>query len=158
MSIYTKKGDKGYTSLIIGKRVRKDHKIIEALGAIDELSAWMGILHLNNIQSTLMDICSVIAGESRILNLESRVQELEKEIDKMDLKLPKLKNFILPRNQIHIARAVCRRAERTIVSLVTSHQSLATYIKYLNRLSDYLFVLARFEDFKKKKIEIIWKF
>jgi cob(I)alamin adenosyltransferase len=153
MKIYTKRGDRGTTSLFGGKRVKKSHKVIEAIGTIDELIAWLGILHLQKIQCYLMEISSAIAKESRILNPESGVQELEQEIDRMQSKLPELHNFILPRNNIHIARAVCRRAERRIMG-IPAGRSMG---KYLNRLSDYLFVLARYEDFKKGKKEVIWK-
>ncbi|MDO8515058.1 MAG: cob(I)yrinic acid a,c-diamide adenosyltransferase [bacterium] len=147
MKIYTKTGDNGTTSLFGGKRVSKNNKTIEALGAIDELNAWMGVLKLTKIQRDLMEISSGIVRQNRVL-------ELEQEIDKMQNKLPRLNNFILPQNNIHIARAVCRRAERCVVDAGRSRHDV---IVYLNRLNDYLFVLARYEDFKKGKKELIWK-
>ncbi len=143
MKIYTKTGDRGQTGLYDGKRVSKDNAVIEALGSIDELNTYLGILNLpelEKIQCDLMLINSYIAGFPTKIPSE---QFLEKEIDKMEKSLPKLTNFILPKGQIHFARAICRRAERRVVSLVTSHQSLEPILKYLNRLSDYLFVLAR---------------
>lgn len=153
MKIYTKTGDKGATSLWGGKRVKKSHKIIETVGVIDELNAWMGILHLKEIQMDLMEIGAGLAG-SRSMNLEARIMDLEREIDKMEAKLQKLRNFILPQNQIHIARAVCRRAERRIIDADVHRHDITAYI---NRLSDYLFVLARWTDWKKGKKELIWK-
>lgn len=153
MKIYTKTGDKGATSLWGGKRVKKSHKIIETVGVIDELIAWLGLLKLTKIQKDLMVINSCLAGYKRKIPNE---KWLEEEIDKMETRLPKLKNFILPQNNIHIARAVCRRAERVVVSLTPNPYPL-TAIKYINRLSDYLFVLARWTDWKKGKKELIWK-
>lgn len=150
MKIYTKTGDGGTTSLFNGKRVKKSHKIIEALGTIDELNASMGLLKLTDIQKDLMAISAEVAGYKNQV-LGSRVQWLEKEIDRMQKELPGLRNFILPTGQIHLARAVCRRAERRINFLKNKN-----ILKYLNRLSDYLFVLARWENFKNKKKEIIW--
>lgn len=155
MKIYTKTGDKGATSLWGGKRVKKSHKIIETVGVIDELIAWLGLLKLTKIQKDLMVINSLLAGV-RGEGLGASVKNLEQEIDRMQKKLPPLHNFILPQNQIHIARAVCRRAERVVVSLTPNPYPL-TAIKYLNRLSDYLFVLARWTDWKKGKKELIWK-
>lgn len=152
MKIYTKTGDKGETSLWGGKRVRKNNKIIEAIGSIDELIAWLGLLKLTKIQNDLMVINSSLAGV-RGKGLGARVEELEKEIDQMQKKLPVLTNFILPQNNIHIVRAVCRRAERRITGIQVDRN----IGKYVNRLSDYLFVLARWTDWKKGKKELIWK-
>jgi len=159
MKIYTKTGDNGTTGLWGGKRVKKSDKIIEALGTVDELIAWLGVIKLPSVQFDLMAINALLAGHqevSREQYLVSRIQDLEWEIDKMQEKLPELRNFILPQNQIHIVRAVCRRAERAVVSLTPNHY-LLTAIKYLNRLSDYLFVLARYLDWKKGKKELKWK-
>lgn len=144
MPIYTKTGDKGMTGLFSGKRVSKKSPIIETLGSIDELNAWLGVIGgLEEIQKDLMVINSFIAGfKVKIPGSEW----LEKEIDRMEKKLPKLRNFILPKGQIHLARAVCRRAERDMIKA-------GFKIIYLNRLSDYLFVLAR----TKTKKEIVWK-
>lgn len=151
MKIYTKTGDKGETSLFNGLKVKKSHKIIEALGTIDELNAWMGLLKLTDIQKDLMAISAQVAGFKKFKSL--KVERLEKEIDRMQEELPELRNFILPMGQIHLARAVCRRAERRIVDPARGRDDI---LKYLNRLSDYLFVLARWENFKKGEKEILW--
>ncbi len=169
MKIYTKTGDRGETKLFSGLKVKKSHKIIEALGAVDELNAWMGMIEvksqklkvkntsknskfLGEIQEDLMEISSALAGFKSLKSL--KVEKLEKEIDRMTKKLPPLKNFILPQNNIHIARAVCRRVERRVIYSGAAQNDV---VKYLNRLSDYLFVFARYEDFKKGRKEIIWK-
>ncbi|MEK7565564.1 MAG: cob(I)yrinic acid a,c-diamide adenosyltransferase [Patescibacteria group bacterium] len=152
MKIYTKTGDFGETSLWGGKRVKKSDKIIEALGVIDELNAWLGTLKLTKIQKDLMLISSCLAGYKEII---PDGKWLEKEIDRIEENLPALNNFILPSNQIHIARAVCRRTERKVVDADGHRHDV---LKYLNRLSDYLFVLARYEDFKKGRKEIIWRY
>ncbi|MCL4397975.1 cob(I)yrinic acid a,c-diamide adenosyltransferase [Patescibacteria group bacterium] len=135
MKIYTKKGDKGETGLIGGKRVPKTDPVVEALGTIDELNAHLGNLNLplEKIQQDLMALASEVAGGKK-----ARVNEkwLEKEIDRMEKELPPLHNFILPTGSVHLARAVCRRTERRVTAVLG-------YSKYLNRLSDYLFVLAR---------------
>lgn len=150
MKIYTKTGDGGMTALFNGLRVKKSHKIIEALGAIDELNAWLGILKLTDIQKDLMVIASQIAGyKNNKMIVDSHF--LEKEIDRMQKSLPELRNFILPTGQIHLVRAVCRRAERRINFLKNKN-----ILQYMNRLSDYLFVLARWKNFKKKEKEILW--
>lgn len=132
-----------------GRRVPKSDPIIEALGSIDELNAMLGTLdnpELPRIQGELMLINSYIAGfKTRIPN----EKYLEKEIDKMQESLPELKNFILPKGPLHMARAISRRAERQAVAA-------GFKIKYLNRLSDYLFVLARYVNFKNGIKETVW--
>lgn len=140
MKIYTKTGDKGETGLYGGKRVPKDDKVIEALGTIDELNAALGNLGLplDRIQKDLQNLAAQVAGykgKRRALS----VSFLEKEIDRMEKDLPQLHGFILPKGPIHPARAICRRAERRVVAVAGSS-------KYLNRLSDYLFVLARWVE------------
>ncbi len=156
MPIYTKKGDRGKTGLFDGQRVAKDTAVVEAIGAIDELNAAIGATSLakklEGVQRDLFSLGSRLAGYESKLDLESRVAEMEKEIDRMWKKLPPLKNFILPRGELHLARAVCRRAERAVVA------ANATFAyQYLNRLSDYLFCLARWVNFQKKKPEVLWK-
>lgn len=164
MKIYTKKGDKGNTQLLGGKLVKKNHPKLECYGSIDELNAFIGNiydekineLHRNilfKIQNQLFNLGSCIAFEGKKENIklpqikEKDVELLEKNIDKMDKSLPILKNFILPSgmstvSKCHIARTICRRAERNLVSL--EEESInPLHLKYLNRLSDYLFVLAR---------------
>jgi len=164
MKIYTKTGDKGETSLIGGQRVPKTHERLEGYGAVDELNAWIGLIAdqnisdvykslSHNIQKHLFIVGSHIAcpdaGKAITLpqlGIEA-ISMLEKAIDTMDAKLPKLKNFILPggnnvSSYCQIARTVCRRAERNIlkISELSDEEHILTYI---NRLSDFLFVLAR---------------
>ena len=179
--IYTKTGDKGQTSLIGGTKVPKSHIRIEAYGTVDELNSYIGLVsdHLDGIHSTttlkeiqdrLFTIGSSLACDPekelkmKIPDLkEEDVSLLEKEMDKMNEVLPVMKTFLLPGghvsvSSIHIARCVCRRAERCCVNL--QQQDLFVeplIIKYLNRLSDYLFVLARFISQQLKVKEIPWK-
>ncbi|MEI6815111.1 MAG: cob(I)yrinic acid a,c-diamide adenosyltransferase [Bacteroidota bacterium] len=165
MKIYTKTGDKGETSLIGGTRVPKHHVRIEAYGTIDELNSWIGLLRdqsidvhskelLLEIQDRLFTIGSSLASDpekSRMkipdLN-ENDITLLETEMDKMNETLPEMRSFILPGgNQVvsycHITRCVCRRAERNITHLMEIDFVAELVIKYVNRLSDYLFVLGR---------------
>jgi len=181
MKIYTKTGDEGKTSLIGGTRVSKSHSRIEAYGAIDELNSFIGLSldHINafsldnvlaEVQDRLFTIGSALAcdpeKETKLKIpdlLEEDVTLLEKEIDKMNEVLPPLKSFILPGGHVaastlHVARCVCRRAERLCVRLQKKKEEVdPLIIKYLNRLSDYLFVLARFVVFKLGAEEIPWK-
>lgn len=165
MKIYTKTGDKGETSLIGGTRVPKNHIRIEAYGTVDELNSWVGLLHdqkecvpyqevLGEIQDRLFTIGSSLASDTekskmKIPDLkEEDVVRLEKSIDEMSASLPELRSFILPGGHqvvsfCHIARCVCRRAERTCITLAASSEVDPLLIKYLNRLSDHLFVLGR---------------
>lgn len=154
MPIYTKTGDKGKTGLYNKKRVPKDSPIVEALGSIDELNAVLGTIklpQLTEIQKDLMLINASVAGYKTEI---PDVQKLEKEIDRMEKTLPKLKNFILPQGRLHFARAVCRRAERALIKCKINNVKCKIY---LNRLSDYLFVLARYVNYKGGVKEIIWK-
>ena len=160
MKIYTKTGDKGETSLLGGTRVSKAHQKLEAYGTVDELNSTIGLIaamnpvHQNfllNIQHKLFNIGSELAAEKDLSFplpelTEEEINVLEKEIDCLNEKLPKLKNFILPGGSVisahtQIARCVCRRAERNVVGL--NESKYTTIIGYLNRLSDYLFVLSR---------------
>jgi cob(I)alamin adenosyltransferase len=164
--IYTKTGDKGQTSLIGGTRVSKFHPRIEAYGTIDELNSYIGLLRdqdinphyrevLIEIQDRLFTAESLIALDPestspvKLPMLADRdVQLLENEIDAMNEELPPLKSFILPGGHTtvsycHIARTVCRRAERHTIRLAQSQPVDERVIRYLNRLSDYLFVLSR---------------
>jgi cob(I)alamin adenosyltransferase len=166
MKIYTKTGDKGTTSLLGGTRVPKFHPRIEAYGTIDELNSYIGLIRdqdiaehnkklLLEIQDRLFTMESQIAKDPEVeLNytlpeIQPRdVENLEKEMDKMNKSLPELKNFILPGGHAvvsfcHIARCVCRRAERITLRLSQAQPVNSLNIMYLNRLSDYLFVLAR---------------
>jgi len=158
--IYTKKGDKGQTKTI-GRVMSKDDDLAEALGTVDELNSWLGycrerfpISQLKNIQTNLMKINAILAGadkpELEISNYE--IRKLEKWIDKMTDDLPLLTNFVYPVGEIQVARAVCRRAERVVVKFANN-----TPLKYLNRLSDYLFTLARWVNMKSGVDEEVWK-
>jgi len=165
MKIYTKTGDKGFTSLIGGTRVAKYHIRIESYGTVDELNSYIGLIAdqeiaahdkavLKEIQDRLFTIGSSLASDpekSRMVIPDLRqtdIELLEKEMDAMDEQLPELRHFILPggSNAIsycHIARCVCRRAERITVHLAEESPVDEKINIYLNRLSDYLFTLAR---------------
>jgi len=179
--IYTKTGDSGSTSLIGGTKVSKSELRIEAYGTIDELNSFIGLCRdlivntnarsiLQEVQDRLFTIGSALAvdpdkdSKLKIPDLhESDVILLEGQIDTMNDFLPPMKNFVLPGghvtvSNIHIARCVCRRAERLCVRLLeTSRESHPLIIKYLNRLSDYLFVLGRFIGQELNAAEIAWK-
>lgn len=181
MKIYTKTGDKGKTSLIGGTKVAKSHIRIESYGTVDELNSWIGLccdliqdekskIALREIQDRLFTIGSSLASDPeketkmKIPDLhDTDISFLENEIDRMDGLLPAMKNFILPGghptvSNLHITRCVCRRAERCVVRLETENEEVEPIvIKYLNRLSDYLFILARFTGLQLKVEEIPWK-
>ncbi len=175
MKIYTRTGDTGETSLFGGARVRKDDARIEAYGTIDELNSFLGVaragwpsssfdaeLHL--IQSDLFDIGAHLAspGTSRFAGPDpSRVAALEQAIDAMESELAPLKSFILPGGSLaaahlHVARTVCRRAERLVVALRDDDEATKASITYLNRLSDFLFVAARFANHKQGVADVPW--
>lgn len=178
--IYTKTGDKGETSLIGGTRVPKYHERIEAYGTLDELNSFIGYLRdqqtneqlrtvLLRIQENLFTAESLLATDpekeiNRTLPQlsESDVLELEKEIDAMNLHLPALSSFVLPGGHpmvslCHICRTVCRRGERIIIKLAAETPVNEILIKYINRLSDYLFVLARELAFTNNIPDLPWK-
>ena len=179
--IYTKTGDKGTTSLIGGTKVPKSHLRIEAYGTVDELNSYIGLCRdlmedahgkkiLQEIQDRLFTIGSSLACDPekepkmKIPDLhEEDVVLLETEIDKMNEAIPPMKSFILPGghptvSHLHIARCICRRAERCCVRLEMEKVEVEqVVIKYLNRLSDYLFILARFTSFQLKVADIPWK-
>lgn len=179
MKIYTKTGDKGTTALLGGARVSKADLRIEAYGTIDELNAYMGLLRdqpvnkkrealIHHIQDQLFAIGSLLAAQpGKHLNYLPELKEsdalmLEEAMDKMNTTLPEMKNFILPGgNQAvsfcHIARCVCRRAERRVVALADHEDVAGVIIIFLNRLSDYLFVLSRVMAKELEAEEIIWK-
>lgn len=178
MKIYTKKGDEGQTSLIGGTRVSKAHLRIDAYGTVDELNSCLGMLRdmiarqdyqekIAGIQDRLFTIGSHLAAdpESSRMKLpeitDADVFFLEKEMDEMDQKLPEMKHFILPGGHTtvswcHVTRCVCRRAERLTVLLHENQPVEALILKYLNRLSDYLFVLARMLSHELKAGETPW--
>ena len=179
--IYTKTGDKGSTSLIGGTKVPKSHLRIEAYGTVDELNSYIGLCKdlltdkqsktiLQEIQDRLFTIGSSLACDPakepkmKIPDLkEDDISVLEKEIDRMNETLPPMKSFILPGghstvSHLHIARCICRRAERCCVRLELEKEEVESIvIKYLNRLSDYLFMLARFTSHQLKVEEIPWR-
>lgn len=183
--VYTKTGDAGTSSLFNMERKPKDDDFFQALGDTDELNANLGVCReylvaqglsttasqLEEIQSRLFDVGSHIAtprATSSAAQLartgfsEEHTVQLEKWIDEMEVELPALKNFILPSGglasaHLHVARAVCRRAERRVVPIVAHGDAEQCVQKYLNRLSDYLFVCARYACLKDGNSETIWK-
>jgi cob(I)alamin adenosyltransferase len=178
MKIYTKTGDKGFTSLIGGTRVPKHHIRIESYGTVDELNSWIGLIRdqpitehdrgiLKQVQDRLFTIGAMLAADpehSRMTIpdlLPTDIELLEQEMDNMTAQLPPLKHFILPggSNAIsycHLARCVCRRAERITVHLA-EESTVNEYVNiYLNRLSDYLFTLARNIAFEQQIPENEW--
>ncbi|MDD5339721.1 MAG: cob(I)yrinic acid a,c-diamide adenosyltransferase [Candidatus ainarchaeum sp.] len=174
MAIYTKFGDQGQTSLLGGSVVAKDDPRVEAYGAVDELNAALGIVvafgdigdvnaSLLCIQKDLFVIGAELAGGKKHLS-PSRVSDLEREIDTLWPELPPLKHFIIPGGSktaslIHLARTVCRRAERQVVLLsnVEKKKVNPNIITYLNRLGDLLFTQARYVNYKKRKEEAVWR-
>ena len=180
MKIYTKTGDAGTTALFGGRRVSKTDAHVEAYGTIDELSAHLAVLrcsaisenhklYVQKIQNTLFIIGSILAdGEKKrsayipIFDAENII-DLEKVIDDLEKDLTPLKNFILAGSdmanaQCHVCRTVCRRAERLVVFLIDNKLvEEENVLKYLNRLSDYLFVLARHITYQNGSEETIWK-
>jgi cob(I)alamin adenosyltransferase len=177
--IYTKTGDTGKTSLIGGTRVPKYDVRIEAYGTVDELNAWIGLIRDQQINDHYREVLLEI--EDRLFTLESELATgpekidrklpeiiendillLEKEIDQMNEALPELTSFILPGGHstvsyCHLARTVCRRSERKALKMSESFPVKPTNIKYLNRLSDYLFVLSRKLALDLGASETLWK-
>ena len=185
MKVYTKTGDKGTTALFGGTRVPKDHIRIESYGTVDELNSYIGLVrdqemnqHYKNIlievQDRLFTVGAILAtpqekevmknGELRLQKLgiiESDIELLETEIDTMEDSLPQMTHFVLPGGHTtvsycHLARCVCRRAERLAVHLSHEEPIDKMAVKYLNRLSDYLFVLARKLSFDLNADEVKW--
>lgn len=177
--IYTKGGDKGQTSLLGGTRVPKYHIRIDAYGTVDELTSYIGLVRdviskshykeiLLQIQNNLFTLESHLAADSaksaeKLPTLgEEDILVLENEIDKMNEVLPELHSFILPGGHpavsyCHIARTICRRAERLTIKLSEEYPVNELLIKYLNRLSDYFFVLARKVAFDLNIPDTLWK-
>ncbi len=176
--IYTKTGDLGETSLFGGKRLPKNHLRIEAYGTVDELNSWIGLVRdsieqneirtlLKQVQDRLFTLGSNLASDPDKDMItpdiqEADIEKLEQAIDDMNEVLPPLKNFILPGGHTtvsycHLARCVCRRAERNVVALAQNEAVENIIIRYLNRLSDYLFVLARKLAQDLGVEEIAWK-
>jgi cob(I)alamin adenosyltransferase len=174
--VYTKKGDSGTTSLLSGRRVSKLYPEIRAVGALDELNSFVGLLRteykpegelLEEIQWDLFNAGSMIINDnnSQITNVtESDIEVLETVMDGLNEQLPDLKNFILPNGSkaqtyAHICRTICRRAEIEVLNclVMENTERVAIITKYLNRLSDFFFVLARFIGHKENIDETIWK-
>lgn len=178
MKVYTKTGDKGTTSLFGGLRVSKAHDRINAYGTVDELNSYIGLLRdqevnkirqnfLVEIQDRLFTLGSILAtepGNTKVKIpklLESDITNLENEIDLMESTLEQMKNFVLPGGHqsvsfCHIARCVCRRAERLVILLQETEEVDQIVVMYLNRLSDYLFVLSRKMTSELKTTETPW--
>ena len=179
MKIYTRTGDDRFTSLTGGRRVPKSHPRVEAYGTIDELISWIGLLRdfrenesrrdiLIYIQDQLLRCAATLAAVGpgirkleKYLPAEKCISVLENEIDVMEANLPHLGNFTLPGGHLvvsycHIARCVCRRAERTVVRLNDDEKIPSIIYKFLNRLSDYLFILSRVISLEVDNKEISW--
>jgi cob(I)alamin adenosyltransferase len=180
LRIYTKTGDRGETSLLGGKRVPKDHPRVAAYGDVDELNATLGAVRthapgtdlarlLLGVQRDLFAIGARLADASgkvasrrtKAAVPAARVRRLERAIDVRDAKLPPLRAFVLPGGtavaaSLHVARAVCRRAERSVVALAHDTTVDPRLVVYLNRLSDLLFVLARAENRRAGEDEELW--
>jgi cob(I)alamin adenosyltransferase len=176
VKIYTRTGDHGETSLFGGARVAKNDPRIEAYGTVDELSSCIGVARasslptesdavLEQVQRDLFDVGAHLAspGTSRFPGVEpQRVEDLERAIDAMERELPPLTNFILPGGtlaaaHLHVARTVCRRAERCVVGLHDDTPATLSTVIYLNRLSDYLFVAARFANWRAGVGDVEWR-
>ncbi|MEA1881834.1 MAG: cob(I)yrinic acid a,c-diamide adenosyltransferase [Candidatus Marinimicrobia bacterium] len=173
--VVTKTGDKGDTGLGDGKRVSKNHPNIVFLGDIDELNSFLGLAviacedqelveELKSIQQDLFNMGgeASMPGTEMELFSEDRINILESALEKMNESLPPLKEFILPGGdefsaRIHVVRTVCRRVERSCVTLMNSGVEVKNWLTYLNRLSDYFFVLARFTSQNKGEVETLWK-
>lgn len=177
--VYTKTGDKGTTSLIGGTRIAKNHDKLEAYGTVDELNTHLGMIRsfdiddrsnqfIIDIQNHLFTIGAYLATDSEKSDLRSRlnteekfIEALEMEMDSLESSLPELTQFLLPGghptvSSCHIARTVCRRAERRAITVSEDNHSDNYIVRYLNRLSDYLFVLSRFQAKRLNVSEIPW--
>jgi len=145
MSVYTKKGDGGKSSILDGKRLSKSASIFAALGALDEVNSWLGVVGgYRQIQKDLMIISSILAG-AKLDFSESKTKALEKEIDRLEAKWPKVKGFVIPSGRgarLHFARALVRRAERAVVAVSGQLPATCYVLPYLNRLSDFFFIKA----------------
>jgi cob(I)alamin adenosyltransferase len=171
--IYTRTGDTGTTGLADGSRVPKDAPRIEALGAVDELNSHVGALlaetipdevrgWLTGVQHDLFDLGGELSSPGHTLLAAAHVQRLERTLDEVNAGLPALKDFVLPGGsraaaQAHVARAVCRRAERRVLVLMRENALPAVVLQYLNRLSDLLFVLARELNRHAGKGDVLWQ-
>jgi cob(I)alamin adenosyltransferase len=186
MKLYTRAGDGGRTSLFSGERVGKDHPLVDAYGAVDELASVLGAVaaalphghadlvdEIRDRQSELLTLGSLLATSTGAPGLErlpridaSHSQALEAAIDRMDTSLPELRGFLLPGGHLaaamaHVARTVCRRAERRVVAALPGGEQTPEHLRepviYLNRLSDYLFALARYCNHQLGVEDVAWR-
>jgi cob(I)alamin adenosyltransferase len=180
--IYTRTGDKGQTRLVDGSSVAKFDPRVEAYGTVDELNSYLGVVrcylmnsnsvHLDEvfekIQNELFNIGSQLAtAKDEVFKMlpavtQDQVTFIEKQIDELTADLPELKNFILPAGHIiashlHVARTLCRRAERRSTEIAINDERYTLALQYLNRLSDYLFVTARWVNQKNNIADVVWK-
>ncbi|WP_413570241.1 cob(I)yrinic acid a,c-diamide adenosyltransferase [Bdellovibrio sp. HCB117] len=181
--IYTRTGDKGTTRLVDGSCVEKFNPRVEAYGTVDELNSFIGVVRsamasvpevqsldhtLEKIQNELFNIGSLLATEKdEVFKMlppitEEQIRHLEKQIDALTVELPELRNFILPAGHIvashlHVARTSCRRSERRSAEIAVKDERYASALQYLNRLSDYLFVAARWVNLKTGHHDVLWK-
>lgn len=178
--LYTRTGDAGETSLVGGERVRKNSARLEAYGTVDELSVALGALasdsrcdaeirrQVMDVQNELFNIGCYLATDPGNVSpacaslATGKLGELEKWIDTLDDKTPKIRAFVLPggsesASKAHTARVICRRAERRILDLAEESYVDPAVIKYINRLSDYLFIAARYQNFLEGIEEVTWK-
>lgn len=179
MKVYTRQGDDGTTSLLTGERVNKTHAIVVTTGTLDELNSWLGLLRdkspnqsiqqqLIETQEQIMSMATQITSLPDTKHLPSikyisaeDVSRLEKEIDQMSENLPPLRNFVLPGGHeivsfTHLARSCCRRAERNVVELKSFYEVPYILMIFINRLSDYLFVLSRKLAYDLEAQEVKW--
>ncbi len=178
MRIYTRTGDEGETSLLAGPRVHKDHVRLHAYGTVDELNSVIGLALAQGVSEQVRQWLTVIQNELFVVGSDlaapmeadsawimrlpdAPIERLEREIDQMTDKLPPLKHFILPGGTtgaatLHIARTVCRRAERWTVTIAGHEAINQAVVRYLNRLSDWLFTAARYECFLAGHPETLW--
>jgi cob(I)alamin adenosyltransferase len=170
--IYTRTGDDGTTGLGDGDRVRKDDARVEAYGTVDELNSALGMISplgipadldelLASLQQKLFDLGGELCIPGRVVIESSDVLQLEQELDRLNSSLPPLREFVLPGGNAaaaacHLARAICRRAERRTITMAESATVNSHSIRYLNRLSDLLFVLARTINLRSGHAEVLW--
>ena len=171
--VTTKRGDDGSTGMADGTRIQKSDLLIQAIGELDELNSWMGFLcsldelsehkeYLQNIQNRLFDIGGILTTKSEAPLQKKHLLSLEKKTNSLNHKLPNLDNFILPGGSkgssfTHIVRTVCRRAERSLITAKESEKIEESCLIYINRLSDFLFVLARKVNLDSGNKELLWK-
>ena len=181
--IYTRTGDKGNTRLVDGSCVEKFNPRVEAYGTVDELNSYLGVVRshldtlpamsglntsLEKIQNELFNIGSLLATEKdEVFKLlppitDEQIRYLETQIDELTVELPELRNFILPAGHpvaahLHVARTLCRRSERRSAEIAVRDERYSNTLQYLNRLSDYLFVAARWANQKNGVTDVLWK-